>query len=590
MDEDRNFWTSTMARRISRRTALRGLGLGGAGLAGAALIGCGDDDDEAPSAAATAAPAATKAAGAAATTAAAPGAGPKTGGTFVTANRRPLNEVMDPHAATSAAWSTWTWMGNTALRSLREGGGVQPELIESWEQSAGGNEFVFHLANAKWHNKPPVNGRAWDAQDLLYNLDRIRGKLDPDNVEKYQRRSTIEGIVNAEAVDDRTVKVTLDQPRPGFLLGLADGRNSMVPRDFEDFTDNAGLVGTGPFIIETFQNEIESSYSRNPDYFLPPWPYLDGIRYVWVPDRLSLMTAVTQGEVDIFSSPVRSERETLSALRGDLNEVIWPGSRAWIGLRFNIKNKPFDDKRVRKALALVPDYHLIGDSFHGPGYWGLTGPLSSGFPEAYQADELAKIPGWRKEKEQDLKTANDLMAAAGFPNGEITWKASPGLNRQDAVHYDTVLRSVDAWQVHWPDMNLEMDLPADSAAFVAKMTSRVGWDLVSWIIAAVNDPVLDMFTQYHTDGSRNYGDYQDARIDSLLDDAAVEIDSETRTGMLKEAQDILIEEQPIVWLQVILTTAWYTKRMQGIEEVYGLELSHDIHQRGRHFYWIDEEA
>lgn len=132
--------------------------------------------------------------------------------------------------------------------------------------------------NAKWHNKPPVNGRQVDAQDIAYNLLRITGALEPDEGQRarYQRRSTLTGMENAEAVDNEVVRVTFDRPTGTFLGGLSDFRNLMAPRDFLDgggeYEDTPSVVGSGPFIIESFKGDERATWVRNPDYWRPGLP------------------------------------------------------------------------------------------------------------------------------------------------------------------------------------------------------------------------------------------------------------------------------------------------------------------------------
>src|SRR6185503_7616347 len=93
--------------------------------------------------------------------------------------------------------------------------------------------------------------------DLAFNINRIAGKLNPDQVARFQRRSTLPNLDKAQAVDATTVRVSLTAPSSSFLTGLADFRNNIVPKDFvesalDDFKDATKLVGTGAFTIDSY--------------------------------------------------------------------------------------------------------------------------------------------------------------------------------------------------------------------------------------------------------------------------------------------------------------------------------------------------
>ena len=150
-------------------------------------------------------------------------------------------------------------------------------------------------------------------------------------------------------------------------------------------------------------------------------------------------------------------------------------------------------------------------------------------------------------------------------------------------------RAIDAWKAVWPDMDIEMDLPADTASFGSRQTSREGWEVINYTILGQPDAVLEMHSQYHSDGSRNYGQFSDPKIDELSDLASTQLDIDERAGTLKEAQDLLIQvHMPIITVYAYPQIAYYDRDIKGVEEVHGLETSFEVGQRGREFYWIDK--
>ena len=244
---EQSYWKRTAGRRISRRGVLRGSAVAGLGLAGAALIGCGDDDDEddaaaaQPTASAPGAPAAPQ-------ETAAPADQITRGGTFIRSQQRSLTGHFNPRTALNNQLQFWHYIGNWGV-NLTSGGEVIPELFESWEVPGDGLEMIIKTRQGvKWHNKPPINGRAFVAEDAANNLMQIAAKLDPENAAQYHSRSTLIGMDRAEAIDDSTVKVTFEHPTSPFLAGVSNYRSQFAPPEFEDqgATGRMGQASSAP--------------------------------------------------------------------------------------------------------------------------------------------------------------------------------------------------------------------------------------------------------------------------------------------------------------------------------------------------------
>ena len=555
-------WTN---RFLSRRRVLRGGLLGGAGLAAAALIGCDDDDDDAATATSTAA--ATPAAGGGTATAAGQ---PKYGGEIRVSQTRTMSDVMDPHTSTTQAGALLPNTLDHAVRLSMDGSEIVPDLVASWEIAPDVLSATLTVQpNAKWHNKPPVNGRQVDAQDIAYNLLRITGALEPDEGQRarYQRRSTLTGMENAEAVDNEVVRVTFDRPTGIFLGGLSDFRNLMAPRDFLEgggqYEDTASIVGSGPFIIESFRGDERATWVRNPDYWRTGLPYLDAVRWDWVPDRVSQQTAFAQGALDLFTSPTKLDFESIQRLNADFQEVKWRYG-GWLHQRFHAKKEPFTDARVRKALAWVVDIKTMGDLSRGEGFWEYSGPLVSAFAEALQPEELATMrPLDPAQRDATIAEARKLMDAAGFPNGEIEF---PFLQSVASIQ-DNSIRAMDAWQTVWPDLKVELDLPGDFAGFQTRQLNG-DFQMLNYGFGPQADPVLDMVNNYFTDGARNYGKFSDPKVDEALDKAFGQTDFEERKETLREVQLYVMNDVvPLISLFATPSIIYYAPNIRGLENV-----------------------
>lgn len=566
---EHNIWK----RRYSRRSALRGGTFAAVGLGAAALVGCGDSDeaDSPPAATAGGGPTAVPTSSDPATPAAV-GEGTY-GGRIKIPILRPSLTDLDPHTSLYLAFDLWPYISNRAITTSRDGSELVPWLIETWELPGDGTEMTLKVRpGVKWHEKPPYNtGRDFDAEDLAFNLMRISGRLDEEgNLALYQRRTTLEGMERAEAIDDTTVRVVFDRPASPFLRGLSDHRNYVVPRDFEDnggdFQDPTNFVGTGPFMITAFQDGNLTTMDRHPDYWKEGLPYLDSIDFQWLADQQAQITALASGQLDVILSADKTARSTLDSLAPNVQHHSFEFG-SWQHIRFQSEREPFTDPRIRRALRLVLNIAAMSDSVHGEGYWKMTGPAPQVFPEAYTADEIRQMPGWNPEaKEQDTAEAVKLMGAAGFLDGALEFKILQSSTAQSGATYNYSVLATDRMREVWPAMDAGLDVPTGDASF-GQLQANGEFQALCYSIFPVPDLVLELQSHYHSEGSRNYGHYSSAEVDDLLEQAFVELDPDGRRELLVQVQDLLIEESPTAVLaNPNMNSAWASK-MRNFESI-----------------------
>lgn len=491
----------------------------------------------------------------------------KRGGTIT--NYR-TTKFLEHDMHTALAGTVWHLIGNRAVELEMWKGTLQPGLAEKWEVIGDGTELVIKVRpGIKIHDKPPSNGREFTAEDMAYNINRIAGKYDPANIARYQRASTLVGLDKAEATDKTTVRVRMSQPSSAFFRGLAEIRNMMMPKDVVEqpgFPSNPeGFAGTGPFKLQAFDDGVKFEAVRHPDYFMKDQPYLDTFKYVWMPDRATGISAFMSGQIDMFPGALSHEIDTIKKAKPDAQFYQWQDLN-WDHWRFNTSKKPFDDPRVRRALFLALDYQEIGDGYWGPG-WGYTGPLVPAHPEALTADEVAKLPGYNKAtKEQDRQTAKQLMTAAGYPDGDLSFNILPQLA---SSYLDNATRIKGQLEKMWPKMQPNLTPAADNAAF-ARQQSESTFDTISYTITSLPDAVLELFSQYHSKGSRNYGKFRNAEADAIIDKAFVELDTTKRTALLKDFQKKYFEEwMPIAQLVEQPERYFLSARIKGFDKTTG---------------------
>ncbi|MPZ99118.1 MAG: hypothetical protein GEU80_07215 [Dehalococcoidia bacterium] len=554
-----NYWTPRQ-RRWGRRAVLRGAVAAGAGLGFAALVGCGDDDDAADE------PGDTPTNGGAATDSPAAGQAPTgpaqegvprlegeptIGGSWVVG----LTSTYQQHDMhTALAGTVWHVISERALELDEWTGEVRGNIVENWElANEEGTELVLNVRpGVPIQDKPPWNGRDFNAEDLAFNLERIAGFTAEDEGiprTSFQRRSTLEGMTNAEAVDERTVRVTMDRPAGAFFNGLAEIRNQLMPQGVVDvgFDDPTKLAGVGAFEITEFRPGEREEYRRHPNYYRQGEPYFDNLTRLVLPDRASILAAFIDGQISYFGGPVPHESQSIQAVKPDALFYEWPNTN-WDHIRPNTMHEVLSDFRVRKAMQLAVDYVELNDGYWGPG-WTWNAVAHPAYPESWDEDKVQTLPGYNPDtKEQDRAEAGKLLDAAGYPNGAgVRFEIMPQIS---SSYEDNALRFQDQLSQLWPDIEITINRPSDSAAFATRQADR-DFEMISYTITTLPDIFLEWHSQYHRDGSRNYGSFENADADALIERGLVTFDADARQEIAEEFQTKFMEEwQPMVVLNI----------------------------------------
>jgi peptide/nickel transport system substrate-binding protein len=364
-------------------------------------------------------------AGAAVAPPSARGQTPRRGGTLTVRVWDPPH--FDPMLTVSFKTHVALSFTHSRLLKHRAGPGVAPgtfpiegDLAESWSQP---NEttYVFKLRKGvRWHPKPPVGGREVTAQDVLYSVERfltIGG-----NANAYMLRA----IDKVEAPDSSTVRFTLKEPFAWFLDMLANPHAlAIVAREcvekFGDLRPADAVVGTGPWILDSYRPNVGLTLVRNPAYFVPGLPYLDRIELVVDEDNASRVASFLTGKYELgFMFPGVINRtdwvqlkDTLKQKRPGLHTAEFP-SNVMTHLSMRTDQKPFSDVRVRQAISLALDRQGIVDAV-AEGVGVFNPPVPAGLKEwSLPMDQLGE---GAKYQRHDPAEARRLLAAAGYPNG-----------------------------------------------------------------------------------------------------------------------------------------------------------------------------
>jgi oligopeptide transport system substrate-binding protein len=420
---------------------------------------------------------------------------------------------------------------------------VAPELAESWEVSGGGMVYTFHLRrDARFHNGRPVT-----SADVVYSWERAASpQTDSDLVLTYlgdivgvkeMRAGEAEHISGLKAIDDHTLQVTIDAPKPYFLMKLTYSTG--------DILDEANVKsgpewwripnGTGPYRLIRWEEFKAKIYQRNEDFYLYPPEIPFVIEQLYAGSGLRLYES---GEIDmtgIGADSVERMRDLAEPMHAELRESI---SMCTSYIAFDVEQAPFDDLKVRQAFALAFDrqryLNVVYNGFAMPAR-GLYPPALPG----YSAD--LKIQDHDPERARQLLAESRYGGAAGLPPIRFT---SAGWGSEIDAE---VAALVQMWQATL-GVTIEIE-NLEPNTFQDKIQDGDHGQLFSsgWC-ADYPDPENFADALFHSGAEQNTGNYSNPELDALLDQARVEQDVATRIGMYQQAEQMIVDDAPAIFI------------------------------------------
>lgn len=487
--------------------------------------------------------------------------------------------TLDPAQATDTTSSAVIRQMFDGLVELDEKMQPVPAIAERWVISADQRVYTFTLRHGvRFHN-----GREVKAADVKYSLERAARGKKPWVVEKIVGApEVIKGqakeIRGVRVAGDSTVELTLERPFPPFLMLMAYDAAYLVPREeAERLGPEFGSkpVGTGAFRFVSWRHDDQVVLEAFRDHFRGA-PYLDRIVYRIIPDDNTRYQEYRAGNLEHVDIPTGQFRAVQAdpVLSKELH--VWPilGTYA---LRFTLTQAPFkDNKKLRQALNYAIDKEAIARVLLEGSVLPARGVLPPGMP-GYNP-ELAGYP-------HDRAKARQLLAEAGYPDG----KGLPPIT----LHYNTSAlhkRIVELVQAQLRELGITVQVAnLDWAAYI-KLVDDGGtqWHRMGWI-ADYPDPENFLTVLFHT---RNIGPpgntsrFSSPEVDRLFDEADRLPAGPARLAKYREAEKILVEEAPWVFVY------WYTSRLLEKPYVKGLERSAmssapELHMAPLRKVWLD---
>ncbi len=411
---------------------------------------------------------------------------------------------------------------------------VVPDMAESWEVSDDGTVFTFTLKdNVQFHD-----GRAVTAADVKYSWERA---LHPD-LESPVAFTYLGDIVGAKAVtdggpetlegvevlDDRTLRVTIRDSFSYFLSKLTYPTSFVVDRanveTGENWTDTPN--GTGAFKLKVWQKDQLLILERNEDWY-DGAPALAHVVYrIFAGNPMQMYET---GEIDLTSIYVNNidrARDPANALNNDLIE----GTELCTSyLGFNVSHPPFNDPKVRQALALA----MEADKQLEVTYKGLAARAAGFVPPGMFAHNKRAAPS-----RFDLETAQQLLKESRY-GGAVNLPPITSYARDDAIHW--------AWREH---LGLEVEAVSvfEFSDFLERLDNEEYGVFTAGWCADYPDPQNFLHVLFHSESAENRFGYEDVDLDAVLEDAAVEPDPDRRAGLYQLAEQMVLDN----WVAVPL--------------------------------------
>jgi len=432
---------------------------------------------------------------------------------------------------------------------------IVPGLAESWVVSKDGLRYAFKLRKGvSFHDGTPL-----DAEAVKFSIDR---QINPEHLfnklGKYPFANFFFGNIKAvEVVDTLTVEFVLKEPRASFLAVLTAGAASIVsPTAVRKYGQDYALtpVGTGPFKYVSWDRGQRVVLERNPSYWRFPVK-LDRVIYRPIVEDQARLTELLTGALDLI---VGTPPDYVGQLEANPKVTLLKqvGAHVWY-LGINNQKKPYDDKRVRQALNYAVNKDaIVRDVLKG------TGSLSVGpvLPKTWGAD------GGLKPYPYDPERAKKLLAEAGYPGGFTTtlWVPESGSGMQSPVAMSTVIQS----NLKAVGVNVSLQT-MEWGAYLAKLRSKEQeLFALSWM-AGNEDPDMVMYPLLHssqwTPNGPNRALYKNEKFDEILHQARLTTDEKKRADLYRQAQRILVDDAPWIFIDHEIQTAAHAKRVQGFK-------------------------
>lgn len=422
-------------------------------------------------------------------------------------------------------------------------GSLIPGLARSWRIGSDGRTYTLSLVTGvQWHD-----GKPFTSEDVKFSIESVLK-------EKGVAAKLLAGITRIDTPDPATVVISLDAPDATFLNTLGTYYGFFIlPKHLYEGTDvrrnpyNWRPVGTGAYRFVEWIKGSHLTLEVNPQYFKGR-PTMNRLVFRFIEEVPVAIAALEAGEIHATQLSV-SYGEVERLRRSENLVTAMEPSQIMVWLGFNLREKPFNDQRVRRAIAAAIDRDALGRIV----YRRMAKPSHGTYLEAIQwaYNPRATQPGY------DLKEAERLLDEAGYPRRTDRRRMTVGLSTfrgsalwglpETAFFIKSQLQKIGVW--------IDIDL-TDFATWTDKVNRRGEFDLA--IAGGVHGPEPSNFAEFvSSKGARNAMAYNSPRVDELFDRGRLASDLNSRAEIYKQIQAIVANDLPrISLIQYTFPRVW----------------------------------
>ena len=418
---------------------------------------------------------------------------------------------------------------------------IVADLATAWSWNEEGTALTFSLRQGvKWHD-----GRSFTAADVKCTWDLLLGTTS-DKLRVNPRKSWYRNLEQVTTKGDYEVTFHLKRPQPAMLALLASGWSPVYPCHVPTRDMRNNPIGTGPFKFAEFKpNEVIRTV-RNPDYWKPGRPYLDGIDWEIMKDNTTRNLAFIAGKSDI-ASPYGMTVPLLNDVMAQAPQAICELTSTNVSrnLILNRDKPPFDNADLRRAVALTLDRKAfidiitqgkgdIGATLLPPpeGLWGMP-------PEMLQT-----LPGYDPDVGKNRAAARKIMEKLGY--GSSNRLGVTVSSRNIPAYRDPAVILIDQLKEIYIDGVLE---PIETANWFPKVMRKDYTVGINGTESGVDDPDQQFYENFVCGAERNYTGYCNPEVDKLIDRQSAESDVNKRKQLVWQIERRLAEEgaRPIIF-------------------------------------------
>lgn len=416
-----------------------------------------------------------------------------------------------------------------------------PYLATSWEWSDDKLALTTHLhPDAVFHDGKPVT-----SEDVAFSLMTIK--------ENHPFKTMLAAVEKVDTPDPHTAVIRLSHPHPALLIALSPALAPILPKHVYGGSNiqtnphnSQGVVGSGPFKFKEFVPGRHVVLERFDNFFLKGKPYLDQVVIQINQDDTTLLISLERGDLQML--PFVGDPTVLRRAKANKNIVIVDkgyegiGAEAW--LAFNLARKPFDDKRVRQAIAYCIDKNFILKALMAGFAKPAWGPIVSSSPYFDEA-AIHKYP-------LDLNKAKQLLDEAGLKPGADGTRFKMGITIQPGLA--SISKNIPEYvRVQLKKVGIQVNLiQLPDFPSWAKRAADHDFDMMSDDVWNWGDPVIGVDRTYLSTNIRNVvwtntQSYRNPKVDELLKQAATETNPEKRKKLYSEFQSIVTDDLPVYY-------------------------------------------